>query len=69
MSNKSELRIKYMIAEKMKILHDFGVCSRYDKAMEDRLANAIAQKPDKDPREVLDYYCRPMIQAAVNKWQ
>ena len=60
--------IKAMINEKMKVLDDFGICDRHDKEMRKKLRKAVENKPDKDPRETLDYVCRPLIQAKVNSW-
>ena len=60
--------ISSMINEKMKVLHDFDICDRYDKVMREKLKKAIESKPNKDPRETLDYVCRPLIQAKVNSW-
>lgn len=60
--------MKQLIKDKMKVLDDFGICSRYDKEMVKKLENVIAENPNKDPREALDYYCRPMIQAKANSW-
>ena len=59
---------KNIISEKMKVLSDFGICDKDDYKMIERLRKAIKDKPDKDPRYVLDYYCRPMIQDVINKW-
>lgn len=59
---------KRCIKDKMRVLADFGICYRYDKNMEKKLVQAILDHPNKDPREVLDYYCRPMIQAVMNSW-
>lgn len=68
MTKANDATNKLVIKDKMRVLHDFGICDRYDREMKDKLAQAIANKPDKDPREVLDYYCRPLIQAKVNSW-
>lgn len=57
-----------IINEKMRCLSDFGICDIHDKEMKKRLKEAIAKKPDKDPREVLDYFCRPMIHEVLNSW-
>ncbi len=57
-----------LINNKMRCLSDFNICDMQDKDMRAKLRQAIAEKPDKDPREVLDYFCRPMIQAKVNSW-
>ena len=58
-----------MVREKMRVLSDFNICNRDDKNMKKRLLQAIQDKPDKDPREVLDAYCRPMIQKKANSWK
>lgn len=71
MANSNDARegkIKMIIKKKMKVLSDFNICQRYDPAMEKRLRQAIDSKPDKDPREVLDYYCRPMIHEKIFSW-
>ena len=68
MTNTKEASIRQAIRDKMRILSDFNICDRHDKEMKEKLAQAIADKPNKDPREVLDYYCRPMIQAKANSW-
>lgn len=60
--------VAWVISEKMRCLSDFDICAKNDKEMRKKLEQAIAEKPDKDPREVLDYFCRPMIQAKVNSW-
>ena len=65
--NKSPTE-KTLIKEKMRVLDDFAICSRYDETMKKRLERAIKEHPDKDPQEVLDSYCRPMIQEKVNSW-
>lgn len=59
---------KSIIKNKMRCLNDFGICSQNDAEMIAKLEKAIADSPDKDPRIVLDIYCRPMIQAKVNSW-
>jgi len=59
---------KQAVKDKMRVLSDFGICSRSDKDMIARLQQAIKEKPDKDPREVLDYFCRKIIQDKVNSW-
>ena len=58
-----------LVKEKMRVLSDFGICDKYDETMRKRLFQEIQDKPDKDPREVLDAYCRPMIQKEVNSWK
>ena len=57
-----------LIKEKMTVLDDFGVCSKYDQNMIEKLKNVIEQHPDKEPRSVLDMYCRPIIQEKINSW-
>ena len=55
MSRKREQSsIKEVIKYKMRLLDDFGICDKHD---------------NKDPREVADIYCRPMVQAVVNRWK
>ena len=66
--NKNTKCIKTMINEKMRVLDDFGISDRHDAGMMAKLAKVIEDNPDKDPRLVLDYYCRPMIQQKVNSW-
>lgn len=56
------------INEKMKVLEDFGICGRHDKTIREKLKKAIEDRPEKDPREVIDYVCRPWIQAKINSW-
>lgn len=64
---KNEMR--FVVSEKMRVLDDFGICDIHDEDMRNKLEQAIKDKPEKDPREVLDYYCRPMIQAKINSWK
>lgn len=59
---------KTIIKVKMRVLEDFGVCHHTDQNMIHKLEQAIDAKPDRDPREVVDYYCRPLIQQAMAKW-
>lgn len=59
---------KQLINDKMRCLEDFDICDRFNKEMRKKLEQAIADKPDKNPREVLDYFCRPMIHAKINSW-
>lgn len=68
MTNTKEASIRQVVKDKMRVLDDFGICDRHDKEMKKKLEQAIANKPDKNPREVLDYYCRPLIQAKANSW-
>lgn len=65
---KSNQCYKQLINDKMRCLEDFDICDRFDKEMRKKLEQAIADKPDKDPLEVLDYFCRPMIHAKINSW-
>lgn len=58
--------INAMINEKMIVLEDFGICGRHDKTIREKLKKAIEDKPEKDPREVIDYICRPWIHAKIN---
>ena len=60
--------INAMINEKMIVLEDFGICGRYDQSIRKKLKKAIEDKPEKDPREVIDYICRPWIHAKINSW-
>ena len=60
--------INSMINEKMIVLEDFGICGRHDKAIREKLKKAIEDKPEKDPREVIDYICRPWIHSKINSW-
>lgn len=65
----SEKSVKQAIKDKMRCLDDFGICDINNKDMIAELEGEIAKHPNKDPRIVLDMYCRPMIQAKVNSWQ
>lgn len=67
-TRKHEFSTKQIINDKMKVLHDFDICDRHDEKMKNKLKQAILSNPNKDPREVLDYYCRPLIQDKVNSW-
>ena len=60
--------INAMINEKMIVLEDFGICGRYDQSIRKKLKKAIEDKPEKDPREVIDYICRPWIHDKVNSY-
>lgn len=60
--------LKLAIKCKMQAFDDFGICNINDEEMKAKLMEVAKSKPDKDPREVLDYYCRPIIQAKVNSW-
>lgn len=68
MSNSIKASVEQAINNKMRVLSDFNICGRHDKNMRNKLKKAISEKPNKDPREVLDYFCRPMIQDMVNSW-
>ena len=67
-NNRGKSNSKYIIYEKMRCLSDFDICDRWDDKMIKRLEDVINNNPDKDPRTVLDYYCRPIIQEKVNSW-
>ena len=60
--------IQRLIREKMNVLQDFYICKKDDQEMRRKLKEAIQNNPNRDPREVLDYYCRPIIQSKVNSW-
>ena len=62
-------RVERIIREKMRALGDFGICKENDKRMKDTLYNVVKRNPKKEPQYVLDYYCRPMIQAKINSWK
>lgn len=61
--------VKKVISKKMQCLNDFNICSKNDTDMIAKLQKIIDDNPEKDPQRVLDYYCRPMIQAMVNSWK
>ena len=61
--------IQRLIREKMNVLQDFYICKKDDQEMRRKLKEAIQNNPNRDPREVLDYYCRPIIQSKVNSWK
>ena len=65
---KERQKRKQCINDKMQVLDDFGICNKDDKIMRKNLKRAIEEQPSRDPREVLDYYCRPMVQAVFNSW-
>lgn len=52
---------RVIINEKMRCLDDFGICEYNDSDMRKKLKSVIAENPNKDPQQVIDYYCRPMI--------
>lgn len=60
--------IDQAVKDKMRCLWDFDICDIHDKEMKEKLMSVVAAQPDRDPREVLDYYCRPMIQDKINSW-
>lgn len=64
--SKNGESISKLIKSKMRVLSDFGICDRQDQNMISKLEQCIKDHPEKTPREALDYYCRPMIQAKVN---
>lgn len=61
--------IRRLIDDRMRILDDFNICDKNDINMKQKLENAIYEKPDKDPEEVLEFFCRPMIQQKINSWR
>ena len=61
--------VRSIINDKMRVLDDFDICNRQDQNMISKLEQYIKDHPEKTPREALDYYCRPMIQAKVNSWK
>ena len=61
--------VKKVISKKMQCLNDFNICGKNDADMIAKLQKIIDENPGKDPQRVLDYYCRPMIQAMVNSWE
>lgn len=63
--NKS---VTAMINEKMKVLDDFGVCSKKDPEMRAKLREEIESQPNRDPRTVIDQFCRPLIRAKIRSW-
>lgn len=66
--SKRKGAIERLIKEKMVVLEDFDICSRDDADMICKLREVIARKPESDPRRVLDYYCKPIIQEKVSSW-
>lgn len=66
---KRENVSRSVINDKMRVLSDFGICDRQDQNMISKLEQYIKDHPEKTPREALDHYCRPMIQAKVNSWK
>lgn len=65
---KGKGAVRRLIKEKMTVLADFDICSKDDEYMIHNLKEAIDRRPDVDPRQALDYYCRPIIQEKVNSW-
>ena len=59
---------KLIVKDKMQCLDDFGICSKDDADMAAKLYKAIEDNPGKDPRVVVDTYCRKMIQDKINSW-
>lgn len=57
-----------MINEKMKVLDDFNVCDKKDPEMREKLRERIESQSNRDPRTVLDQFCRPLIQAKIRSW-
>lgn len=67
--SKNDESVSKLIKSKIQVLSDFGICDRKGEKMIAELEQAIKAYPNKPPREVLDYYCRPMIQKVVNSWK
>lgn len=65
---KEGISINVMINEKMHCLDDFGICSYDDADMRKKLRDVIKENPGKDPQQVIDYYCRPLIYNKVWSW-
>lgn len=65
---KESISIPVMINEKMHCLDDFGICFYDDTDMRKKLREVIKENPDKDPQQVIDYYCRPLIYNKVWSW-
>ena len=68
-NSEENVSVKKIIRKKMQCLNDFNICSKNDADMIAKLQKIIDENPGKDPQRVLDYYCRPMIQAMVNSWK
>ena len=66
--DKNPMSVKRLVAERMQVLDDFGICDKHDEKMKKMLENAVADRPDKDPELVLEMFCRPMIQDKINSW-
>lgn len=62
------INAKNVVKDKMQVLDDFGICDKHDQDMIEKLTAEIEKHPGKDPREVLDAFCRPMVQRKVNSW-
>lgn len=67
-SNGCAKSVKKIIKEKMTVLYDFGICDKADKEMIGKLEQAIGENPGKDPRLVVDMYCRPIIKRKTESW-
>ena len=65
---KESISIPVMINEKMHCLDDFGICFYDDTDMRKKLREVIKENPDKDPQQIIDYYCRPLIYNKVWSW-
>lgn len=65
---KEGISINVMINEKMNCLDDFGICFYDDSEMRKKLKDVIKENPGKDPQQVIDYYCRPLIYNKVWSW-
>lgn len=61
-------KLESIINNKMRLLDDFGICEKCDKDMIEKLKAIVAGKPDKDPQEVLDLYCRVLVLKKMDSW-
>ena len=68
-NSEENVSVKKVINKKMQCLNDFNICNKDDANMIAKLQKIIDDNPEKDPQRVVDYYCRPMIQAMVNSWK
>lgn len=64
----SKKSINQAVKDKMRVLNDFYICDLDDEEMKAKLYAELEKNPNKHPREVLDYFCRPMIQKVVGSW-
>lgn len=60
--------VKSMITDKMQLLDDFEICQKTDKEMREKLMKVVTSNSDKDPRVVLDSYCRRLLHKKMESW-